>query len=77
MLDRFSTGPHDKYTHWKQTVFYLDKDLIVNEGDVVTGTIRVSRNQHNPRDLDILLRTSHDGASHQGKVVQQRLYTLR
>lgn len=20
---RFSTGPHAKYTHWKQTVFYL------------------------------------------------------
>ena len=27
---RFSTGPHAKYTHWKQTVFYLQEPLIIN-----------------------------------------------
>ena len=29
---RFSTGPHTKYTHWKQTVFYLRDVLTVEEG---------------------------------------------
>ena len=29
----FSTGPHAKYTHWKQTVFYLKDDLAVNTND--------------------------------------------
>jgi protein arginine N-methyltransferase 1 len=26
---KFSTGPYSKYTHWKQTVFYLDQVLTV------------------------------------------------
>eukprot|EP01080_Neovahlkampfia_damariscottae_P007766 gene7766-12236_t len=29
----FSTGPHAKYTHWKQTVFYLEEDIAVTHGD--------------------------------------------
>ena len=29
----FNTGPHEKYTHWKQTVFYLKETLVVNEGE--------------------------------------------
>lgn len=71
----FSTGPFDKYTHWKQTVFYLDRDLVVNDGDVIRGSIKVNRNERNPRDIDILLRTSHDGS--RGQINQQRLYRLR
>jgi type I protein arginine methyltransferase len=27
---RFSTGPHAKYTHWKQTVFYLQEQMVIN-----------------------------------------------
>src|SRR5579875_3755184 len=30
---KFSTGPHTKYTHWKQTVFYLHDVLTVEEGE--------------------------------------------
>lgn len=33
----FSTGPHAKYTHWKQTVFYLEHDLAVTPGDIIQG----------------------------------------
>jgi protein arginine N-methyltransferase 1 len=36
-----STSPYKKYTHWKQTVFYLDQDLKVYEGDVLKGSIAV------------------------------------
>ncbi len=50
---RFSTGPHTKYTHWKQTVFYLDDVLTVEEGERVTGTLHCKPNDRNRRDLDI------------------------
>ena len=34
---RFSTGPHTKYTHWKQSVFYVRDVLTVEEGETVHG----------------------------------------
>jgi protein arginine N-methyltransferase 1 len=49
----FSTSPWSKYTHWKQTVFYLKDILAVKPGDYITGTIGSKPNQKNPRDLDI------------------------
>lgn len=49
----FSTGPNDRYTHWKQTVFYLKDDLMVSEGDVIRGRLSCTPNGRNPRDLDI------------------------
>jgi type I protein arginine methyltransferase len=27
---RFSTGPHAKYTHWKQVVFYLQEPIVIS-----------------------------------------------
>jgi protein arginine N-methyltransferase 1 len=50
---RFSTGPHAKYTHWKQTVFYLKDTLEVNRDEVITGRISSKPNKNNNRDLDI------------------------
>jgi protein arginine N-methyltransferase 1 len=50
---KFSTGPHSKYTHWKQTVFYFSDFLHVREGEELTGTIAVAPNSKNKRDLDI------------------------
>jgi len=50
---RFSTGPHTKYTHWKQTVFYLTDALTVEEGEKVKGTLSSRPNEKNRRDLDI------------------------
>jgi protein arginine N-methyltransferase 1 len=71
----FSTGPRDEYTHWKQTVFYLDKELLGNKGETVSGTISTKRNPKNPRDLDIQLTTKFSGKDCQ--VEQDRLYRLR
>lgn len=51
----FSTGPADRYTHWKQTVFYLPQDMMVNEGDVIKGRLSCVPNGNNPRDLDIAI----------------------
>ena len=50
---RFSTGPHTKYTHWKQTVFYLSDDLIVREGEAIKCEIDNRPNDKNKRDLDV------------------------
>jgi len=50
---RFSTGPHTKYTHWKQTVFYLADVLTVEAGERVTGQLGCRPNDRNRRDLDI------------------------
>ncbi|CCJ29606.1 unnamed protein product [Pneumocystis jirovecii] len=52
---RFSTGPHAKYTHWKQTVFYLN-----DEGEIIYGTITNGPNQENHRDLDITIEYRFD-----------------
>ncbi|KAH7326635.1 S-adenosyl-L-methionine-dependent methyltransferase [Stachybotrys elegans] len=50
---RFSTGPHTKYTHWKQTVFYFKDVLTVQEGEQVECKLDVKPNSKNRRDLDI------------------------
>ncbi|KAI0176325.1 protein arginine N-methyltransferase 1 [Hypoxylon sp. FL1284] len=50
---RFSTGPHTKYTHWKQTVFYLSQVLTVDEGEEISCKLDVKPNDKNRRDLDI------------------------
>ena len=50
---RFSTGPHTKYTHWKQTVFYLREVLTVEQGEQVRGVLMNKPNEKNKRDLDI------------------------
>ncbi|WEW55028.1 Nuclear SAM-dependent mono-and asymmetric methyltransferase [Emydomyces testavorans] len=50
---RFSTGPHAKYTHWKQTVFYIKEVITIEENECVTGYLSNRPNDKNKRDLDI------------------------
>ncbi|KAL9613835.1 MAG: hypothetical protein Q9167_001632 [Letrouitia subvulpina] len=52
---RFSTGPHTKYTHWKQTVFYLREILTVEAGELVQGLLTSKPNDKKKRDLDITI----------------------
>lgn len=59
---RFSTGPHTKYTHWKQTVFYLGQVLTVDEGEEIDFTLDVRPNDKNRRDLDIKVTYELDTA---------------
>ena len=51
----FSTGPHAKYTHWKQTVFYLRDVLTIEAGEKVSGSLENRPNDKNKRDLDITI----------------------
>jgi len=71
----FSTSPKAEYTHWKQTVFYLDEPMTVGQGETVTGTITVNRNAKNPRDIDIHLQTNLDGKA--GTCHNDKHYRLR
>eukprot|EP00249_Psilotum_nudum_P007787 c20816_g1_i1 orf=302-1138(-) len=57
----FSTGPKSRPTHWKQTVLYLEDDIIICEGEALTGVLSVSPNAKNPRDVDIKLRYTFNG----------------
>jgi protein arginine N-methyltransferase 1 len=57
---RFSTGPHTKYTHWKQTVLYLKDVLTVEQGEKVYGSLSNKPNEKNPRDLDITVEYKLD-----------------
>ncbi|KAG4305961.1 hypothetical protein PORY_000871 [Pneumocystis oryctolagi] len=60
---RFSTGPHAKYTHWKQTVFYLNDVIPVDvEGETIYGTITNVPNEKNRRDLDITIKYVFNGS---------------
>lgn len=51
----FSTGPHTKYTHWKQTVLYLKDVLTVQQGETIRASMTCKPNDKNRRDLDIEL----------------------
>lgn len=71
----FSTGPEDKPTHWKQTVFYLANNLPVSKGERIEGTIACEPNKSNPRDLEIALHISFEGKL--GSVRSKQLYKMR
>jgi len=51
----FSTGPHANYTHWKQTVFYMNDVLSMKKGEEIRGEFSCKQNEKNPRDLDIVV----------------------
>ncbi|MCL7037862.1 hypothetical protein MKW94_016732 [Papaver nudicaule] len=57
----FSTGPRSRSTHWKQTVLYLEEVLTICEGEVLSGSMTVSQNKKNPRDVDITLKYELNG----------------
>jgi protein arginine N-methyltransferase 1 len=73
----FSTGPNAEYTHWKQTVFYLDDYLTVNKGEQVKGSICMSQNARNKRDLDFEFKVSFDGEFSKLKEELKLKYKMR
>ena len=68
-------GPKARPTHWKQTVLYLEDVLTMCEGEAVTGTMSVSPNTKNPRDIDIKLSYSFNGKRSQASRTQE--YRMR
>lgn len=57
----FSTDPYARYTHWKQTVFYIDDYITVKKGEEVTGVFHLKPNERNIRDLDFMIELDFHG----------------
>ncbi|KAG9328108.1 hypothetical protein JZ751_016354 [Albula glossodonta] len=57
----FSTAPDAPYTHWKQTVFYLEDYLTVRRGEEIIGSIAIKPNEKNIRDLDFTFELDFKG----------------
>ncbi|KAL0221797.1 hypothetical protein RCL1_001651 [Eukaryota sp. TZLM3-RCL] len=71
----FTTGPDGKRTHWKQTVFYLDDDIVMYEGEELSGVFELYPNKVNPRELDIKISYKYEGRS--GPVSGTQLFKLQ
>lgn len=56
-----NTGPMCYPTHWKQTIFFLDRTFPMNNNELLTGVIAVQQNKNNERDLDIALEYKFNG----------------
>jgi len=57
----FTTGPHGRFTHWKQTVFYMQDVLVCEKGETLTGMVAVKKSQKNHRDLDVKISYDFQG----------------
>ncbi|CAH1787416.1 unnamed protein product [Owenia fusiformis] len=57
----FSTAPEARYTHWKQTVFYLDDYITIKKGEEMFGTFKMTPNSKNNRDLDFDISVDFKG----------------
>ncbi|XP_055339934.1 protein arginine N-methyltransferase 1-like [Paramacrobiotus metropolitanus] len=58
---RLTTSPESDYTHWKQTVFYLDRYLPIKRGERLFGKFAVSPGKQNVRDLDFDVEINFQG----------------
>jgi len=68
----FSTSPEaNKYTHWKQTVFYFPDYIAVQRGEEIKGKFKMSPNEINRRDLDFELEIKFVGKI---STMQSRFY---
>lgn len=57
----FSTSPMACYTHWKQTLFYLEDTLHMTRGSQIYGCLTCKPNKKNNRDLDITISVKMNG----------------
>lgn len=71
----FSTGPRARYTHWKQTVFYLRDVLSIRQNETISGNLACKPNAKNPRDLDIVVDYEFNGSNMQSS--GKCLYNMR
>jgi len=57
----FSTSPDARYTHWKQTVFYLEDYITAKTGEMITGVFSMKPNERNNRDIDFEISVDFEG----------------
>ncbi|KAF6714545.1 Protein arginine N-methyltransferase 2 [Oryzias melastigma] len=63
-----NTGPNSEPTHWKQTLFMLDKPVSVFSGDSIAGTIDLRRNPVWRRHMTVTLQWNVNGQSWEKKL---------
>ncbi|XP_064635731.1 protein arginine N-methyltransferase 1-like isoform X1 [Lineus longissimus] len=71
----FSTAPECPYTHWKQTVFYLENSLTVKKGEELFGNFHCKPNKKNNRDLDFTIDIDFRGEL--SEAVETTSYKMR
>ena len=49
----FSTGPKATPTHWKQTLFYLEKPVSLKAGESLVGNMKACRHKEYHRSWDV------------------------
>ena len=47
------TGPFEEPTHWRQVMFYLNKEIKVKKGEVLKGNIAAIKDKGNYRFIDV------------------------
>lgn len=57
-----STSPSVTPTHWRQTVFYIDRSLHMQEGEQIAGVFTLQKYKNNFRDLAIKMEIDTWGA---------------
>lgn len=63
--------PYAHYTHWKQTVFYMDDFITVKKGEEVNGAFHLKPNQRNIVRIRFLVCTN---SSHVNYVIELLLF---
>jgi len=71
---RFSTGPRVQYTHWKQSVFYLDEPIPFHIQEELTGTISMEIGGEKKDKTIVKIETKFKGKAQ--SLVQSRTYKL-
>lgn len=71
----FSTSPDSQYTHWKQTVFYLNDDFTAKKNEEIFGTFQMCPNAKNNRDLDFKIDIEFKGELSQ--IRESNTYRMR
>jgi protein arginine N-methyltransferase 1 len=72
-----STSPFAPYTHWKNTIFYMDKPQNVQAGDILHGSVAVRQSKENFRELDVKFSYHFDTKRPAEVPDQVQLYKVR
>lgn len=72
----FSTSPESPYTHWKQTVFFLDEYLTAKKGEEICGRFAMKTTGHRMnKELEFTIDVRFEGELAQ--VVESNQYLMR
>ena len=56
-----STGPESEATHWRQMIFCLKEDLVVEKEDIVVGEMKVQLSSSDTRKVHFQVKLRHIG----------------